>query len=411
MKHFILSFALMLLIIACQKQGSQQSIVSVNTENVEEIRIDIDKGPFYPLDSIFTANVKFVRLETTDDNLIGKVSNILISDSLIFVVDKEQTYSIFIFDKTGHYITKIANRGNGPGEYSRIYDVVLMPNEHQIAVISPYQWKTIFYSYSGNFVKEEKYVFPCISRGFLESGNKVYYHQDNIPEFNNGTNTVIVTDKNNKGIYNACFEYHSDYFYYSVKPDFSQFGNALYFYPDYQDTIYQITDTAAIAKYYLNVLKHKFSHPQDIENITNEIWEEEYLDKHPYFNGKYIEMKDYTYLVLLNSVAATQIQVIYSHKNKRTCLITHSFYNFLYQFYGMDTMLPITRIGDNGVVVPVWSHILLNYKQSLYDVPELIKDFSFNNIPVEQTFLDSLYLNMDEEDNPVLFFYEIKPDL
>jgi len=50
-------------------------------------------------------------------------------------------------------------------------------------------------------------------------------------------------------------------------------------------------------------------------------------------------------------------------------------------------------------------------KESLYQADSIIKRFGFNNIPLSKSFLDSLYNGMREDDNPILFIYELNPNL
>jgi hypothetical protein len=347
-------------------------------------------------------------LETRDDNLIGEISKIFFTDSLIIVVDADKAKSVFMFDMQGKYLSKIACAGNGPGEYVSMQNVFLIQDKKQIAVYDVYQRKTLYYTYSGTFISEEKQPFFFFNCEYLESGKRAYYIGDSYhnPVFNNpDKNVLAVTDENNNFIYSACHEFNSENFTFWNSKDFWKYGNDLYFYPDYQDTLFIITDTAAIAKYYINVVPEKMPHPSDIHDVTNEIFFENYLTKYPHFDGKFIELKDFTYLEL----SGLDTPVIYSHKTKKTYFYSCGDYtNFVYYFLRK----PITRYKDNTVVTSVWPHKIMSAKEMLYQLPEFKKRNSdILVVEIEKGFLDSLYLDLKEDDNPVLFFYELSTNL
>ena len=399
-----LSFIFLFLLISCESGKKQTLTTSANYEEIEEIRIDTENGTFYYIDSLFSGKVSFVKLETTDDVLIGKISNILFDDNLIFVIDEYQTKSIFIFDMDGKCLSKISNFGNGPGEYSLMHNVFLIKDKKEIVVVDTPQRKRIHYSYSGKFISEDRQSFPAINCEYLESGYRAYYISDlSIPNYDNpANNSLVVTDENDKIVYSACNEFQSEDFKLHATKYFWNYGADLYFCPDWQNTLFLITDTAAIAKYHINIIPNEIPPPAEIKGVTTESFLKDYLNKYPFFDGCFVEYKDLTYLELINP----RYRVIYSHKTKNTYLLLDEI-NTLYHFF--DT--PKGRYGDNTVVVPTLPSRILRRKQFLYeDVPRSRKG-GLNIKEADRSFLDSLYQNLDEEDNPVLFFYELNANL
>jgi len=407
MKHIIFILSTLLL-FSCKPGGKR---VSMNHSEIEDIKIDLKNGIIYPLDSLFSSSgqVDFVKLETTDDNLIGGVSDIFFDDSLIFVVDANKTKSIFMFDMTGKYLSKIANYGNGPGEYTTMYNVFLSKNKKEIVVIDTPQHKQIHYAYSGKFLAEER-MPPSINCIFLESGNKAYYIGNNSnPPLNtsDNNNVLVVTNENNKIIYTACTEFENENFGLNEPKDFWKYDNEVFFYPNFQDTLFLITDTVAIAKYYIDILPHKMPHPGDINNITTDEFLEKYLNRYVHFGCEFVELKDVTYLELDGDVEYGY-RILYSHKTKKTYLCSSgSEINSIYHFF----TTPIARYEDNTVVTSVFPYRLIEGKKHMYDVPKLIENFGFHMIETDKNYLDSLYHDLNEEDNPVLFFYELNTNL
>jgi hypothetical protein len=60
-------------------------------------------------------DITFIPLETTDECLIGGSFSIYLNKDYFVIMDN--TPQVFLFDKTGKFIRKIGNKGQGPGEY------------------------------------------------------------------------------------------------------------------------------------------------------------------------------------------------------------------------------------------------------------------------------------------------------
>jgi len=70
-----------------------------------EVNIDLNKDCL-PFDSLMT-KVSYVKLETTGDNLVGGISQILFVDDKIIIVDAEKSKTITVYDGKGHFLYKI----------------------------------------------------------------------------------------------------------------------------------------------------------------------------------------------------------------------------------------------------------------------------------------------------------------
>ncbi|MDR1339890.1 MAG: 6-bladed beta-propeller [Prevotellaceae bacterium] len=87
-----------------------------------------DEGTTMMLSEVFE-DITFIPLETTDECLIGNtILGIHFSKDYIVIVDRTPR-QILLFDKTGKFIRKIGNRGQGPGEYLSPFLSVLVNDE------------------------------------------------------------------------------------------------------------------------------------------------------------------------------------------------------------------------------------------------------------------------------------------
>jgi hypothetical protein len=390
-RNYFITVVLFSLLFSC-KDGEKSA--SIDRTQMESIIIDVEKGKFLPLDSI-VENVGFVKLETTDDCLIGSISQLLFTDSLIIIVDKDISKSIFVFNMDGKLKNKVANIGNGPGEYVEASYVCLIPDKEQIVIIDAPQSRVIFYTYAGKYVDMiTKMPFLYDYFEYLKSGNIVY----NIcslfdPQLGkNKDNQLILATSEDNVVYGAFKDIYSEKFTFTKNKILRKYANEVYFSPNISDTIFEIQDTIIKAKYHIDLGKKKL--PKISENMTDDnfvaLWE-----NHFFFNGDFIELKDFTYV---NIMLPTEYPAaVYSHSKKKTFLSTgignHPLFKFLFN------NAPKARYKENCIVVDCQSHLIFSQKQELYQYSRY------------KAQLDSLYMDLDEDSNPVLFFYHLNPDL
>jgi len=155
MRIFLILFNL-LLIISCSKEQkgfhflkkSEPSITykSIKVSNLhlfDTLRTDIYQNEF---DSI-----KFIKLQLTEDCVLGSLDFTHIYKDKIIVVDR-QTNTINIFNFSGKCLSTIKNIGSGPGQYSSISNVLF--DEDNIYITDFMSRKFLHYDIYGNFIKE-----------------------------------------------------------------------------------------------------------------------------------------------------------------------------------------------------------------------------------------------------------------
>ena len=109
-----------------------------------------------PLEKLFN-KIELIPLETTDRSLIAYIDRYNYLNGKHYILDKKQVI-LFIFDEKGQYLNRIAKKGQGPGEYTLIYDFSVNLKKEQIEMLSPYGF--IFcYDFNGNFIKKFDLTF------------------------------------------------------------------------------------------------------------------------------------------------------------------------------------------------------------------------------------------------------------
>ena len=172
-----------------------------------------------------------------------------------------------------------------------------------------------------------------------------------------------------------------------------RFDNKIYFSPDFSNMIYLVTDTMVIPKYYINIASYGM--PPIDKSITNEIMED-YHKRYFFFNGEFIELKDFSYINVFVPDASNSF-VIYSHIRKLT------YFSTLYGTHPMFLFIrrsPIARYQDNAVVFEVSPWSLLMNKDKLY---ELFGSY--------KSFLDELFVDLDEDSNSMLVICHLNENM
>ena len=145
----LITFAL--IIVGCLGQSSSSIFSDTNC-----IEIDIDgvKTSENICFSNFFENFKLIPLETTEECQIGRIDNIRIIRDKIVVLDKSIAKSVFVFDLTGKFLTRIGRIGKGPGEYISLTTISTDETRNEIAVYDGMLNRILLFSSSGTFLKD-----------------------------------------------------------------------------------------------------------------------------------------------------------------------------------------------------------------------------------------------------------------
>ena len=144
----------------------------------------------YPVKEIVleeVADIEYLQLELNDDYLFAGEPHIVTSDKIIISQDGD----VLIFSREGKPILKFNHKGNGPGEYSYIEQ--LMYDEISDEIFIKYADKIIAYSSKGEYKK----TIPLLGSLFNVFSQIVNYDSE----------TFLIYDSNN--IYTSPFSFIS----------------------------------------------------------------------------------------------------------------------------------------------------------------------------------------------------------
>ena len=149
MKKLFQALFLSLLCYACSSSEKQQQLKAfIEIDMVPLIEGEAQKMPLQE----WAKSVRFIPLETNEDILIAGIGNVFQRGDTLLVYHSER---LSLFDMNGKYLCDIGSKGQGPGEFTNIRDVLVHDNLIYVQEMG-YRFKV--YDWDGNFVK--KLVLP-----------------------------------------------------------------------------------------------------------------------------------------------------------------------------------------------------------------------------------------------------------
>ena len=397
MKRNILLFLFTLIVIfsSCRKNSpnfsDKKEEISLlrNIENPIEVHIDLNNDCL-PFDSLMN-KVNYVKLETTGDNLIGEISQLLFVDDKIIIVDAGQSKTITVYNEKGHYLYKIGAFGQGPMEYGALNHVAFTPGKEMLVITDLKSGCLKYYSIGGIYVKsvklpywfsESEFLTDNLIAGFWSGGTVIPGENKNYKPL------LVITDLFGNVSSSAFQSYYKKEYTSTILEPIRQFNDRVLYNNPNTDSIFLLTPNGIELAYHLNI---KGAKPMIInEDITNDLLRE-HRRNNPFFNGDFIELKDGAIFHIFESGFPGYRFGIYSNAKQRTFCCNDIRYSPFFCFFDA----PKARYGDNTVVVDTRSDIVLAYKDELYKLGK-------------KEEIDEFYKDLTEDSNPVLFFYELK---
>ena len=354
-----------------------------------EVNIDLNKDCL-PFDSLMT-KVNYVKLETTGDNLVGGISQILFVDDKIIIVDAEKSKTITVYDGKGHFLYKIGTLVQGLMEYGSLDHVAFTPGKEMLVITDLKSGCLKYYSIGGVYVKsvklpywfsESEFLTDNLIAGFWSGGTVI------LGENKNYKPLLVITDLFGNVSSSAFQSYYKKEYTSTILEPIRHFNDRVLYNNPNTDSVFLLTPNGIELAYHLNI---KGAKPMILnENITDDLLREQRRNN-PFFNGDFIELKDGAIFHIFESGFPGYRFGIYSNAKQRTFCCDGFRYSPFFCFFDA----PKARYGDNTVVVDTRSDIVLAYKDELYKLGK-------------KEEIDEFYKGLTEDSNPILFFYELK---
>jgi hypothetical protein len=244
------------------------SCTSVNSRNEKLNIIDIEGSiNNYELVNLssYASDLKYVRLETNDSTLIGAITNIVYECNKIYISD--QSESIYVFDSEGKHLKTFNKKGRGPGEYNRITNFFVNPNNGNLYTVT--SQALLCYDKELNFVEA---IEKPENELFLISAKQIDVDIYGMV-FNGKRHSIQIFDGKSKNVYyrkSAERESTENGHYMAKFTLFNMFQTSgeLKYLSVLNDTIYSFTDDyKERPAYYLKYGKYREPNPVTVEDF------------------------------------------------------------------------------------------------------------------------------------------------
>lgn len=384
MKTIIILLTIGFLFIGCEESGKKISeiILQIDPDNTRE---NVD------LSSFLEDSVSVIKLETLDDCLIADIKKIEFTKDFIFIKDDANPV-IFQFDKNGKYIKSIGQEGQGPGEYIKLGDFVVMGDS--LYIDDMYGRKIIIYSINNKGYRQ--YHNDYLMNEFIAFDRILYYITNYIPSKSGNYNLYRMDLDNNKISKYLQFdkEISDKSLAWGLNTYSSKWKNeALLIYPR-DNVIYEITKDQVKAKY--DILFTKRSLPSYLLEEEAQIVME-VSSKEGYIRGliDIHNSRDYVWGTFIDGKEVKNLMI------EKKSFKYHIGNEMIISTFGNLYAKPFTTNDYNEFIVISEVNMFRQGWEYIYRGENFIKE------KYKKQF-ENLYKTLREDDNPILFKFKLK---
>jgi len=343
------------------------------------------------------SEVDYIKLETNNKCLIGRIQRLIIHKNKIYILDST-TNSIFVFNMTGNFEFKINNVGKGSGQYTSIREFAVNEYNKTIDIYDERKRAILVYDLQGKYIETLsfkigiRYFFPVNKDTYLVFTDKLTRPFDK-KEY---ANDILIINKKGK-VFSKYFPYIPKNQSNTIcnEQTIMEFNNEVYVNFLFRDTIFFLKNNKIIPKYYVDYGKNRL--PEEYRNITiHGLHNLLNKNKYSFFQSllgenerfiliSFIQGKDFAY-------------ALYNKKTNETKLYKKVINDF--------NNLPFVR----EILVPSF---LEPQKKSIKWSSPLINIFNNNTMygyiyPHELGNISNIFPITNINDNPIILMYKIR---
>ena len=122
-------------------------------------------------------SIIYVPLQLTDSTIIGKVSELFLTEDRIFVFDRNLAKSLFAYSRKGDLLFQKSRGIGGPHEIYDLQDVSIDKINKIIAIYSAGYNKVFLYDYNGKLQKEIKFLEGFSDVEIIDAAHYLCYRE------------------------------------------------------------------------------------------------------------------------------------------------------------------------------------------------------------------------------------------
>lgn len=356
-------------------------------------------------------SVVCIKLQCDSSDVIGKVREIVIRDKYIYVQDVAQQ-CIFVFDKQGRFVSQLAKKGEGPGEYLWLGPFYIDEEEQYVEVIDKGPNPSLLKKYTipdFRFLGESS----IINVSFNSSKHKDSYYYFASQQIDNvindkKTNADLIIWDDQKKITISLFEKEIETGHSSFCSNIESFvqnnKDELFVSIMYNNTFYRLEKDSVIPVYTIDFGRY---------NMDNSIGNES-LDK----QMEYIERKKrLAFFPVLTMNDEDMMAFSYYFKEDDDRFFREEDFRQYIRFKKNGKVIHIKRIRNDLTTFPDYMYVssyffdcahAVRYKDYLVDIVHPYYYLKKRN--ADQVLVDGIG-KVIAEDNPIIIMVKLKKEL
>lgn len=385
--NFTLLLIASILVFSCTNKTTQEQ-----SDEVTPIELDFQKKMNSVHDINLITDVDIISLDC-DEVIIGKIDKVIKYDTIIYLMDRFQNKSVYLYDLQGNFIRSISNHGQGPEEYIQLTDMFIDPIDSTLNIVSRMDRKLFKYDLRG----EELRVIENTPKSFtyIKKFNKGYMaHMGNYSEDKTKPYNLWFLDENLETT-NHFFEI--DEMWESQLSTggsvFSEYKDMHYYITPMDYNIYEITDNEVKIKYTFDVGKLKWP-KMDKNEKENRLFEliNEYLFR--FYNFQ--ETKNHLIVYLLYK--GQYLMGVYNKEKQEVNIATLEPYEDKY-FFGFGNIISFDE-------KTIYTIIDAERIKTMWDGKDEYNNFE-EEYPNQVKNLREKFDTIREDGNPFLIMYSL----
>jgi hypothetical protein len=255
MKNMNLSIAVTLCVFLLQTCTST-SKKEKNDSDVQVITVDLNQSIETNNIQEIASSMTVLKLEESEDNPIGVIDEMRITNTNIYILDSQRNKSLFIYDREGKLKNVIHKIGSGPGEFIRPDYFDIQKSAGNLVILDGNQRKLLIYNKNGDFISELKFE-THINRFLTTNNNHIILDKGNTLS-DHSNNQIRIVDSEGKTLIELLPipEYSKEITISPRNPLQKFYNDTILYMPSLSDKIYQIHENEISLRYQLDFGKY-----------------------------------------------------------------------------------------------------------------------------------------------------------
>lgn len=407
MVRYLVSLISFFIIISCNQQKENGSFsnrdalnynntASIYSNSVDPVTIDVHKSDdVLNTSSIIDTDHKIIKLETTDDCLIGEVSKVVIDQEKIYILDSKIAKKVFCFDMSGKFLYPIGKLGGGPEEMDNPKDFEVTAND--VHVIDR-QCRVFTFDKEGKYRKV--FRMPFLTTQICAFDNTSLFLYSN----SDTENKYYLTKIEGSEVKSVNFPIQSHYVEaYAIPQAFNRNGNTALFVKFLCDTIFTLSENQLSPTY---VIKFPNTFSESVFTDENEL-QKVFNNTGRFWRLGHMSMAHTNSDLFFISFG----EKVYHHFLDRKLSKHKAFYRISddYFFGGLGATPPAGNYQDYFIYPISMPPMMAAYKNTLAGFEERKNEKEINDFNTNFSDFMTLCERSNEDDNPALLLTKINP--